>query len=249
MGKIITPNINKNKVTPEEMKLPTWRKLHFKVSHIIGIIVLLLATVFFGRVAIWEHAYLNRMEGSERATSSLNTNTEGTEEEVDKAIPTETEISEYIVAADRPRYLNIPSIKLDRARITEVGIKPNGELGTPYNIYDIGWYNESGLPGSNEVSVMDAHGGAPGIGAFGSLTNIKRNDEIKIEMGDGREFTYLVVDTATKALGEEANNYMITAFESPEADKGSLTLITCTGLYWSTSQTYSHRFFVRAVLK
>ena len=118
MGKIITPNINKNKVTPEEMKLPTWRKLHFKVSHIIGIIVLLLATVFFGRVAIWEHAYLNRMEGSERATSSLNTNTEGMDEEVDKTIPTETEISEYTVAADRPRYLNIPSIKLDRARIT-----------------------------------------------------------------------------------------------------------------------------------
>jgi len=188
------------------------------------------------------------MEGSERATSSLNANVEG-DGEVDKTEPSSTEVSEYTVAADRPRYLNIPSIGLSQARIVEVGTKTNGELATPYNIYDIGWYNEGALPGSNGVVVMDAHGGAPGIGAFGSLPQIKVGDKINVEMGDGREFIYTVVDTATKALGEEANNYMTTAFESPETGKGSLTLITCTGVYWTSSRTYSHRFFARAVLK
>lgn len=230
------------------MKLPTWRKIHFKPSHVAAIVTLLLAVIFFARVAIWEHNYLDRMEGSERVTSSLNIDIEG-DEEVDKNEPTETEVSEYTVAPDRPRYLNIPSISLNQARIIEINIKANGELSTPYNIYDIGWYNGGGLPGSKDVVVMDAHGGAPGVGAFGNLPQIKHGDEIRIEMGDGREFTYVVVDTATKALGEEADNYMITAFESPEEGRGSLTLITCTGVYWTSSRTYSHRFFARAVLK
>lgn len=250
VGKITTSNTSKTKTNavPSAMKLPTWRKLHFKPSHIIGIIVLVLAVAFFARVAIWEHAYLERMEGSERAASALSTGIEG-EEEVDKTEPSATEVAEYTVAADRPRYLNIPSIGLSQARVVEIDIKANGELATPYNIYDIGWYNEGGLPGSNDIVVMDAHGGAPGIGAFGNLPQIKPGEEIAVEMGDGREFTYVVTDTATKALGEEANNYMVTAFESPERGRGSLTLITCTGVYWTSSMTYSHRFFVRAVLK
>lgn len=247
MGKITTSSTNKNESTPTKMKLPAWRRLHFKPSHIASAVILLLAVVFFARVAVWEHDYLDRMEGSERAVSSLNADVEG-DEEVDKEEPTATEVSEYTVAADRPRYLNIPSIGLSQARIVEIGIKASGELATPYNIYDIGWYNEGALPGSDGVVVMDAHGGAPGIGAFGNLPQIKSGDAIQIEMGDGREFTYTVVDTATKALGEEADNYMVTAFESPEDGKGSLTLITCTGVYWASSRTYSHRFFARAVL-
>lgn len=231
------------------MKLPTWRKLHFKPSHVIGTILLLLATIFFTRVALWEHDYLDRMEGSERATSSLSESAAAEEEAVDRTEPTTSEVAEYTVAPDKPRYLNIPSIHLTQARITEIGLKSNGELSTPYNIYDIGWYTASGTPGSKDVVIMDAHGGAPGIGAFGNLPNLKHGDEIKIEMGDGREFTYVVADTATKALGEEANNYMTTAFESPEDGRGSLTLITCTGVYWTSSRTYSHRFFLRALLK
>lgn len=248
MGKITVSNSNKTSATTQNaMKLPTWRRLHFKPSHVAGIVILFLAIIFFARVAIWEHAYLERMEGSERAVLVTDSNTEA--EEVDKTEPSTTEVSEYTVAPDRPRYLSIPSINLAQARIYEVGIKANGELATPFNIYDIGWYNESGLPGSNNVVVMDAHGGAPGIGAFGNLPQIRQGDEIKIEMGDGREFTYVVTDTTTKALGEEANNYMVYAFESPERGRGSITLITCTGVYWTSSQTYSHRFFARAVLK
>jgi len=249
VGKITKSEISKiNSSSSRGMKLPAWRKLHFKVSHIIAAILILLVIAFFARVAIWEHGYIKRMEGSERATSSLNADIEG-EEAVDKTEPTASEVAEYTVAADRPRYLNIPSIGLNQARIIEIGTKSNGELATPYNIYDIGWYNKSALPGSHQVVVMDAHGGAPGIGAFGNLPQIKPGDEIKIEMGDGREFTYTVVDTATKALGEEADHYMVTAFESPEDGKGSLTLITCTGVYWTNSRTYSHRFFARAILK
>ena len=86
-------------------------------------------------------------------------------------------------------------------------------------------------------------------GIFRTLPNIQSGAEITIEMGDGRLYTYVVTDTATKALGDDANAYMNTAFTSPEPGSPSLTLITCTGDWWLQSQTYSHRFFVRALLQ
>lgn len=229
------------------MKLPTVRKVHFKPSHIILTILALLLAGFFIRVAIWEHNYLERMEGSERATAPMVSVDEN--EKVDDKVPTTTEIAEYTVATDKPRYFSIPSLGLKNARIVEIGLKTNGELSTPYNIYDVGWYNASALPGSNKVTVIDGHSGTNGLGVFGKLPYIETGAEITIEMGDGRLYTYRVVETATKKLGDEANDYMVNVFAPVEPGKGSLSLITCTGDYLLTQKTYSHRFFVRAVLE
>lgn len=234
------------KISKKSMQLPTIRKVHFKTEHIIVAIVVLLLAIFFIRVALWEHAYINRMEGSERATAEqVGIATEG--EEVDETVPTETETAEYTVAPDRPRYFSIPSLNIHNARIVEVGMKANGQISTPYNIWDVGWYNQSSLPGDG-VSFMDGHGGAPGIAAFGSLPRIKIGAEITIEMGDGQLYTYKVVETATKPLGDEADEYMATALTSPERGTPALSLVTCTGDFWLSQQTYSHRFFVRAIL-
>lgn len=229
------------------MKLPTVRKLHFKVSHIVLAIFALLLAGFFIKVAIWEHIYLERMEGSERATAPMVSVDEG--EKVEDKTPTATEIAEYVVDADKPRYFSIPSIGIKNARIVEIGLKSNGELSTPYNIYDVGWYNASALPGSDKVSVMDGHSGTNGLGVFGKLPQIEIDAEITIEMGDGRLYTYRVVETAVKKLGDEANDYMANVFTSIEPGKGTLSLITCTGDYLLTQKTYSHRFFLKAILE
>ena len=208
MGKAkkLSKTANKRTISSQDpsLRLPKVRPIYLRPSYIILGIIVLLLVIFFARVAIWEHGYLNRMEGSERHTASSDiTPVNEIDEDIDENEPTEQEITEYIVAPGKPRYFSIPSIGIRNARIVEIGVKATGELSTPYNIYDIGWYNARALPGSNGVVVMDAHGGAPGIGAFGNLPQIKSGDEIRIEMGDGREFTYVVSDTATKALGEE----------------------------------------------
>lgn len=236
------------KANPKQpnFKLPAIRKLHFKPLQIVGVIVVVLLAIFFGRVAIWEHNYINRMEGTERPT--LTGPVEGSEDDTDREKPTVTEVSEYTVAPDKPRYLSIPSVGINNSRVVEIGVRNDGALSTPYNIYDTGWYVNSALPGASGTSIVDGHGGAPGIGVFGNLPLVQTDALINIVMGDGREFTYRVVDTATKPLGEEANEYMATAFTSPVKGKPSLTLITCTGDWWLSSQTYSHRFFARAVL-
>ena len=220
------------------------KHLHIKPSQIILGVLLVLLAAFCIRVAVWEHNYFARMEGSERASSGAYVDGQ----EVDEEKPDSTTIAEYEVAPDKPRYFSIPSLGIVNARIVEVGLKENQELATPANIYDIGWYTGSSLPGSG-VSVMDAHGGNAGQGIFRTLPNIQSGAEITIEMGDGRLYTYTVTDTATKALGDEANDYMSTAFTSPDPSTPSLTLITCTGDWWLQSQTYSHRFFVRALLQ
>lgn len=241
---------NKNRHQKEldaSLHLPALRKPHIRPLQVIGIIFIIALAIFIARVAIWEHNYLERIEGTERPV--LAGPVEGSADETDLEKPTITEVNEYTVAPDKPRYLSIPSIGVNNSRVVEIGIKQDGALATPYNIYDTGWYTESALPGASGVSIIDGHGGAPGIGIFGNLPKIQIGDTISIIMGDGREFTYRVVDTATKALGSEANEYMATAFTSPAKGEPALTLITCTGDWWLSSQTYSHRFFVRAVLE
>ncbi len=243
-----------------ELHLPKVRPIYLRPSYVTLAVIVLIAAIFFVRVAVWEHNYINRMEGSERHTTSITPVNE-IDEEVDESEPTEQEITEYVVAPGKPRYFSIPSIGIRNARIVEIGLKSTGELSTPYNIYNVGWYNGSATPGSNGVSVFDGHGGFTNIGIFGNLPprpgynrGIAVNDIITVEMGaaDGETsvtYNYRVVDTATKNLGEEANAYMATAFESPVRGQGSLTIITCTGDWWAKSKTYSQRFFVRAVLE
>lgn len=229
------------------LKLPIVSKFHPKPSHIVIAVFLVVFLAFFARVAIWEHNYLAAMEGSERDVVVSEVYEGG--DEVDTTQPTATEIAEYTVAADMPRYLTIPSLGITNARIVQVGLKSNNEMDTPRNAYDIGWYNQSSLPGTSGTALINAHGGNLGNGIFRNLPSIQIGAEIRVEMGDGRLYTYRVVDSETKPLGDEANAYMTTAFTSPTPGKGSITLITCTGDWWLSSQTYSHRLFVRAVLE
>lgn len=247
-------NATTNKANKKDMKLPLLRKIHLKPSYIIcGVLVLFLA-IFFGRVALWENSYFDRMEGSDRDTPAAN-GTSGViydgGEDVDETEPTETEIANYVVAPNMPRYFSIPSLGIINARIAEVGLRSDGSVDVPRNAYMIGWYNGSVLPGEKGTSLLDAHGGDLGNGIFRTLPRIQIGAEINIEMGDGRLFTYKVVDTATRPL-DGANNadaYMPIALTSPQAGTASLTLITCTGEWSQVRQTYLDRFFARAVLQ
>ena len=217
-----------------------WKQiLKWGAIAIFGIFIL----VFFIRVAVFEDSYYREKEGSERA-EAVTVQEEPLEEEA----PTEEQVTEYTVAADRPRYLSIPKLGVVNARIIAVGVKSNGELGTPNNIFDVGWYEASGKPGQGGVMVIDGHNGGPHVhGVFKDLPNLVEGDIIKIERGDGKIFEYKVVENKTVVLSE-ADAYMKTAFKSPVSGKESVTLISCTG-EWSQAQgTYLSRQFTRAIL-
>ena len=219
-----------------------WKQIvKWALVGVVGILVL----VFFIRVAVWEHDYYERMEGSEREV----TETVEWQEELEEKVPTEEEVKEYTVAADRPRYLSIEKLGISNARVLAMGVHAKGALNTPANIFDVGWYNASGKPGQGRVMIIDGHNGGPHMyGVFKKLPDLVEGDIIKIERGDGAVFKYSVVENTTVSI-DEADKYMNTLAKKPAiSDKEGLTLISCTGEWSQKQKTYLSRQFVRAVL-
>lgn len=208
-------------------------------------VVAIVFLVFLIRVATFENSYYNEKDGSERAVVEEQEE----EEELIEVAPTEEEVHEYTVAADRPRYLTVERLGVNNARILPMGINAKSELDTPRNIFDVGWYESSGKPGQGGTMVIDGHNGGPHVhGVFKNLPDLAVGDEIKVERGDGTVFRYKVVENKSVLLSE-ADKYMSTAMKSPEAGKESVTLISCTGEWSDQQQTYLSRQFTRAVLQ
>ena len=223
-----------------------WRKI---IKWTVWSVVAVLFLIFFIRVATWEDAYYREKEGSERyVVESKGEEVATSSEELVEVEPTEEEVYEYTVPANYPRYLTIPKINVNKARIISVGINEDGALDTPRNIFDVGWYESSGKPGEGKTSLIDGHNGGPHVyGVFKKLPDLESGDVITIERGDGVVYNYSVVENNEVALSE-SDKYMTTALKSPVAGKESLTLISCSG-EWSQSQgTYLSRQFVRAIL-
>ena len=225
------------------LKIRGWRKI---TKCVIWSIILILFLIFIVRVISFENYYYNSKEGSERAVAQITD--VGAEEELVEEEPTEEEVREYTVAPDRPRYLSISKLGINKARILAMGVNAKGELDTPRNIFDVGWYEASGKPGLGGTAIIDGHNGGPHVhGVFKNLPSLVTGDIIEIERGDGVVFRYSVIENNAISL-DESDEYMATAAQSPEADKESVTLITCTG-EWSQQQgTYLSRQFTRAVL-
>lgn len=225
------------------LKIKGWRKI---TKCVIWSIILILFLIFIVRVISFENYYYNSKEGSERAVAQITD--VGAEEELVEEEPTEEEVREYTVAPDRPRYLSISKLGINKARILAMGVNAKGELDTPRNIFDVGWYEASGKPGLGGTAIIDGHNGGPHVhGVFKNLPSLVTGDIIEIERGDGVVFRYSVIENNAISL-DESDEYMATAAQSPEADKESVTLITCTG-EWSQQQgTYLSRQFTRAVL-
>lgn len=219
-----------------------WQRNKFRI--IWGAIILVVGAIA-ARILIWEHYYYESKEGSERATS-ISSPTEA--EEVDETPVSDTQIAEYTVAADRPRYLSISALGITNARVLPVGLSSSNQLQTPASIYDVGWYTGSGKPGSGGTLLIDGHNGGPTkTGVFKRLPELQVGSIITIERGDGTIFNYQVVENETLSLAE-ANAQMNKMLTSPRKGVESLSLITCTGEWSQVQKTYLSRQFLRAVL-
>jgi len=220
-----------------------WRK---NIPRIIWAIFILALLGCVARILIWEHFYYQEKEGSERATS---VSVSETTEDVDETDVTDDDKNSYVVAADRPRFLSIEKLGIDRARVLPMGLSTSNQLQTPNNIFDVGWYTESGKPGQGGTMLIDGHNGGPTkVGVFKNLPDLSFGDLITVERGDGQVFTYQVVESETLSISE-ANKQMSKMLQSPEEGRESLSLITCTGEWSQVQRTYLSRQFVRAVLQ
>ena len=227
------------------LKIKSWRKIT-KIA--VGAVLGLLFLTFFVKVATFEDVYYREKEGSERAEPPAKVEEEVEEEILNETVPTEEDKTEYVVAPERPRYLTIEKLGIYKARVVPVTTNTSGEMGTPNNVFDVGWFDGSSLPGTGRTAIIDGHNGGPHVfGVFKELPSLVEGDIIEVERGDGEIFRYAVYDNEQISL-KEANRYMGIAMRSPKTGVESLTLITCSG-DWSLEQnTYLSRQFVRAVL-
>jgi LPXTG-site transpeptidase (sortase) family protein len=159
--------------------------------------------------------------------------------------PTAAALANYVVAANLPRYLIIPKLNVD-ARVLSVGVNTNGDLGTPNDIYDTAWYNESAQPGQPGATLIDGHiAGYTSPGVFEKLKSLNPGDQIEVQIGNGTTFTYQVV----KSQDYPANNVNMAEAMTPVTPGVSgLNLISCDGTIVPGKGQYTERIIVFAEL-
>jgi len=155
--------------------------------------------------------------------------------------PSDAAVSQYVVAPDLPRYLNIPKLNV-HARVMQVGVTTDGALGTPSNVHDTAWYTGSAKPGQPGATLIDGHVSSwTTRGVFYGLKNLVAGDNLQIVRGDGAVFNYQVVKTAVYPADHVDMQAAITPVT---AGKPGLNLITCTGQVNKKSSTFNQRIIV-----
>ena len=157
--------------------------------------------------------------------------------------------SEWYVPAENPKFLSIPSIGINNARVENLGIKAGtaSQMDDPIYSMSVGWYRDSARPGDGfGVGLYDGHFGVGAYKAvFTNLARVAIGAEVIIERGDGAKFTYSVVENTTAPLADININAIVASFD-PNVE--GIMLITCAGTWDVASQAYDQRTFVRAVI-
>ena len=155
--------------------------------------------------------------------------------------PSSNSISNYYVAPDHPRYLNIPKLNV-HARVLSVGVTSSGALGTPNNVFDTAWYNESSEPGQPGAVLIDGHVSSwTSNGVFYGLKDLKPGDILQIVRGDGKLFNYKVVKTVIFS-SNKVN--MMEALSSVNPNVPGLNLMSCTGDVIPGTNEFNQRILV-----
>lgn len=213
---------------------------------IIILIILIIAGV--GGFFTWKHFF-----GEKTPENLTSQNVNPTVDETDI---TDKQKDEHQVPAEYPRYISVPSLGVDRARVVQIGIiQGTKQLDSPISIHDAGWYNESAKPGvgNSGALLLDGHNGGPTKGGiFENLGDLEEGSEIIIERGDGKKFTYKVIKNTQMTVAEanDKNNPdgMSAMTKSADASKQGLNIITCVGNWVPEQKTYDKRVMLRAVL-
>ncbi len=141
-------------------------------------------------------------------------------------------------------------------------VMPRSGVNAPVNVRDVGWDGVLGVPiGANDVVrynfLFPGLGGYPGNGGttmiaghvdyicclavFSVLRNIQNGDEIDYMRGDGIEVTYSVDWFADLPPDYDWNSLAATTGQE------SMVLITCNGVFDSSTRQYLSRRVVHAV--
>jgi sortase A len=139
-----------------------------------------------------------------------------------------------------PYRLIIPAVSVNAA-VQYVGIKSNGNMATPSNFTDVGWYKYGTTPGQIGSAVMAGHvdNGLALAGVFKHLKDLKIGDDIYVQSKDGTRLHFVVSDIESYDYTSAPADTIFNAHEYP-----GLNLITCDGDWVQSGKTYDHRLVV-----
>ena len=137
-----------------------------------------------------------------------------------------------------PVRLKIPSINVDAA-IEYVGVTPKGVMVAPSNITNVGWFDLGPRPGEKGNAVIAGHfdGQNGEAGVFTNLDKLKTGDKLYVEDSKGTSTTFIVRGSHAYDPGYAANVFSGTS-------SAHLNLITCSGIWDETKQSFSKRLVV-----
>ncbi len=144
------------------------------------------------------------------------------------------------VDAGLPILLRIPKIGLD-AHIEYVGITVDGNMDTPLDIQNVGWYEGGVRPGENGSAVIAGHYGWSGgkSAVFDKLHTLRVGDKLNVEDGGGKIATFIVRTIKKYNPADDASEvFMLDDGES------HLNLIACEGEWNEVTKSYSERLVV-----
>lgn len=168
---------------------------------------------------------------------------------IDETPVTAAQVDSHTVPSSHPRYISMPSLGIDKARVVSVGLTKQNLLDTPKNIADTAWFEKSATPGMGTGAVViDGHnGGITRDGVFAKLASLNNGDIITIERGDGKKISYAVAENRTMSLQDANTKGMKDMMNSIDLSKEGLSLITCAGNWVPRDKVFDKRVMVRAV--
>ena len=136
--------------------------------------------------------------------------------------------------------LVIPSIGVDAA-VVVIGTLPGGEMATPSNGYDAGWYDFSTPPGQPGNTMMTGHVDYDvGPAVFYRLRDLGPDDEVQVRLSSGETVVYRVTQTESYPRSSAPLDEII-----GDTEEDTITLITCDGAFDPSVRLYDHRLVVR----
>lgn len=214
------------------------------IIKIVGWIVVIILIVLMAKILVWERGYYSNKSAERRATAPAVITEIAAAIDPSEIQPGENELNNHQVAADEPRYLDIPRLELQKVIVQGTTVNVH-VLQVPDNIYETAWYSGSARPGKGGYIIISglASGNSGAAGAFANLDSLESGDEITLTTGASEQYHYAVRSTS---IIEESNakEQLIAAQQTIE-DKETLVLVT--NLKPSNAENYSSVAIVRAV--
>lgn len=156
--------------------------------------------------------------------------------------PSSNAINSYSVPPNNPKYIIIPSLNISDTRIVKLGLTSGGQIASPDNIYDTGWYQNSALPGQKGAMFIYGHVSSwTANGIFYNLKKLIPGDKVLIVTGNNKFYTYQVVTSKVYPY----NNVNMQQVLSPIDPKvAGLNLMTCTGQVIKNTSEFNQRLVV-----